>query len=176
MTTDRTPTESYIGYDADGIPPRHTSPASRQHTGQHDSTTRIIAPGKLLPPVPVVEHGFSGGTRPAVSQADILRSHNHQSPALTPCESIAYKQASPRDLDELDKQLEPLRVHRCRGCACALRPEQPCGSYCQRCNEELAELESDCRTAWGTMLLWVGVAMLAAWGLADLVSCVAWGV
>lgn len=174
MTIEKTPTESYIGYDADGIPPRHTSPASRQHTDQHDSTTRIIAPGKLLPPVPVIEPGFAGGTRHAISQADILRSHNHQSPALTPCESIAYKQASPRDLDELDKQLEPLRTHRCRGCACALRPDQPCGSYCQRCNEELVSLESDCTSAWRSLPAWVLIAALAALGLAEVVVGVAW--
>lgn len=161
MTTP-TPTESYIGFDADGIPPRHTSPASRQHTDQHDST-RIIAPGKLLPPVPVVERGFNGGTRPAVSQADILRASGHRSPTV-----------SPRDLDELDKQLEPLRAHRCRGCACALRPDQPCGSYCGRCGEELVELERECARAWWSLPAWVLVAALAALGLAEVVVGVAW--
>lgn len=183
MTTDVTPTESMIGFDAEGVPPRHTSPASRQHTDQHEDTTRIIAPGKLLPPVPAVlpddygsvgattvttplaggAHGYGSGVRVAVSQADIFRSSGYRSPTV-----------SPRDLDELDKQLEPLRTHRCRGCACALRPEQPCGSYCQRCNEELTSLESDCTSAWWSLPAWVLIAALAALGLAEVVVGVAW--
>lgn len=157
MTTP-TPTESYIGYDAEGIPPRHTSPASRQHTDQHEDTTRISV---------ITTHGGTiqdlGAWRTAVSQADIFRSSGYRSPTV-----------SPRDLDELDKQLEPLRAHRCRGCACALRPDQPCGSYCQRCNEELASLENDCTSAWWSLPAWVLVGALAALGLAEMVVGVAW--
>lgn len=47
MSQDNTPTESMVGFDGDGIPDLKTHPASRQHTDQHEDTTRLTFSERL---------------------------------------------------------------------------------------------------------------------------------
>ena len=108
-----TPTESLIGYDAEGIPPID-GPAYGIH---------ITLPGKSLPPKPIIEPGFTGGVRESVSQAEILRDSGYKSPELLP--------VNPRDLAELDKMLAQCR-HICRTAGCNAAVNY-CGQNCEDC-------------------------------------------
>lgn len=114
MTTDPTPTESLVGFDANGLPERHSSPASRQHTDQHEDTTRIQS----------------------VSQAEILRASGYESPDVRPVVSLPHREDLAYMAPELVAQMLARCNHVCRthGCGTVV---SLCGSFCEDCQTEI---------------------------------------
>lgn len=124
---DATPTESMVGYDANGIPARHTSPASRQHTDQREDTTRIILPGPNLPPQAI---------RQSVSQADILRSSGYVPPAVQPHYDLPHRDDLAYMAPEAVEAMLRRCNHVCRTNGCGQVVDR-CGQFCEDCQGEI---------------------------------------